>query len=29
VKAVRLPTLNRARFGVAVHSFLDTGRLFF
>ncbi|KAH9550366.1 hypothetical protein CY35_10G068100 [Sphagnum magellanicum] len=27
VKAVRLPTLNRARFGVAVHSFLDTGQV--
>lgn len=27
VKSVMLPTLNRARFGVAVQSFLDTGRV--
>eukprot|EP00246_Nothoceros_aenigmaticus_P002038 TRINITY_DN12767_c0_g1_i1.p1 TRINITY_DN12767_c0_g1~~TRINITY_DN12767_c0_g1_i1.p1 ORF type:complete len:315 (-),score=40.38 TRINITY_DN12767_c0_g1_i1:258-1127(-) len=27
VKAVMLPTLNRARFGVAVHSFLDSGKV--
>lgn len=29
VRAVRLPTLNRARFGVAVDSFLESGETFF